>query len=151
MEITEIRVKLMPRRADKLRAFCCITLDGQFVVRDLKIIEGPRGVFVAMPSRKVMSRCAACGGKNHLRARYCNDCGASQAEGRPARDPEGRVRHHADIAHPIHAAARETMHRRILSAFAEEVERSRLPGYKPVELYESPDEYDVDDVAHASR
>ncbi len=50
MEITEIRITL--RNDDKLRAFASITLDGQFVIRGLKIIEGSNGVFVAMPSRQ---------------------------------------------------------------------------------------------------
>jgi len=50
VEITEIRITL--RNDDKLRAFASITLDGQFVIRGLKIIEGSNGVFVAMPSRQ---------------------------------------------------------------------------------------------------
>jgi stage V sporulation protein G len=50
MEITEIRISL--RDDNKLKAFASITLDNCFVVRGLKIIEGAKGVFVAMPSRK---------------------------------------------------------------------------------------------------
>jgi stage V sporulation protein G len=50
MKITEIRVSL--RDDNKLKAFASITLDDCFVVRGLKIIEGAKGVFVAMPSRK---------------------------------------------------------------------------------------------------
>jgi stage V sporulation protein G len=50
VEITEIRITL--RNDDKLRAFASITLDGQFVIRGLKIIDGSNGVFVAMPSRQ---------------------------------------------------------------------------------------------------
>ena len=53
MEITEIRIKLMDDPNDRLQAFCSITFDGSFVVRDLKIIQGTRGSFVAMPSRKL--------------------------------------------------------------------------------------------------
>ena len=52
MEITEVRVKLMDEPGERLQAFCSITFDDAFVVRDLKIIEGAKGVFVAMPSRK---------------------------------------------------------------------------------------------------
>ena len=40
MEITEVRIKLMEDSDDRLRAFCSITLDDCFVIRDLKIIEG---------------------------------------------------------------------------------------------------------------
>lgn len=50
MEITEIRISL--RSDNKLKAFASITLDNRFVIRGLKIIEGAKGVFVAMPSRK---------------------------------------------------------------------------------------------------
>ena len=50
MEITEIRISL--RDDNKLKAFASITLDNCFVIRGLKIIEGAKGVFVAMPSRK---------------------------------------------------------------------------------------------------
>ena len=50
MEITEVRITL--RNDEKLKAFASITLDGQFVVRGLKIIDGANGVFVAMPSRQ---------------------------------------------------------------------------------------------------
>jgi stage V sporulation protein G len=50
MKISEIRISL--REDNKLKAFASITLDDCFVIRGLKIIEGAKGVFVAMPSRK---------------------------------------------------------------------------------------------------
>ena len=50
MEITE--VKVFPVNEDRLKAYVSITIDGSFVVRDLKIIEGVGGLFVAMPSKK---------------------------------------------------------------------------------------------------
>ncbi len=50
MKISEIRISL--RDDNKLKAFASITLDNCFVIRGLKIIEGAKGVFVAMPSRK---------------------------------------------------------------------------------------------------
>jgi stage V sporulation protein G len=128
------------RRSDKLRAFCSITLENAFVIRDLKIIEGAKGPFVAMPSRKVADRCGHCGLKNHRRAKFCNECGGRiPAPAAPAGEFETRPRLHADIAHPISAAAREAMEKRVLSAYAEEIERSKLPGYKPVEIYDGPD------------
>ena len=53
MDITEIRIKLLDERGEneRLHAFCSITFDNWFVVRDLKIIEGPRGHFVAKIGR----------------------------------------------------------------------------------------------------
>lgn len=50
MTITE--VKVFPVNEDRLKAYVSITIDGAFVVRDLKIIEGTGGLFVAMPSKK---------------------------------------------------------------------------------------------------
>ncbi len=50
MEITEVRVNLQDE--DVLKAFVSITLDDEFVVRGLKVIQGADGRFVAMPARK---------------------------------------------------------------------------------------------------
>jgi stage V sporulation protein G len=50
MEITE--VKVFPVNEDRLKAYVSITIDNCFVIRDLKIIEGTGGLFVAMPSKK---------------------------------------------------------------------------------------------------
>lgn len=50
MKITE--VKVFPVNEERLKAYVSITLDDCFVVRDLKIIQGPSGLFVAMPSKK---------------------------------------------------------------------------------------------------
>ena len=50
MEITEVRV--FPVNEDKLKAYVTITFDNCFVIRDLKIINGNSGFFVAMPSKK---------------------------------------------------------------------------------------------------
>jgi stage V sporulation protein G len=51
MEITEVKVTLVDD--PKLKAFATITIDSDFVVRGLKIIEGRSGIFVAMPARKL--------------------------------------------------------------------------------------------------
>jgi stage V sporulation protein G len=50
MEITE--VKVFPVNEERLKAYVSITIDNCFVVRDLKIINGTSGLFVAMPSKK---------------------------------------------------------------------------------------------------
>ncbi|HSV27751.1 MAG TPA: SpoVG family protein [Sedimentisphaerales bacterium] len=142
MEITEVRVKLVDNKDERLKAFCSMTLDNAFVIRDIKIIEGTNGLFVAMPSRKMSDHCERCGGKNHLRAKYCNNCG-TQLHGERARpDMKGRMKLHADIAHPINAECRKKIQERIAEAFEAEVEKSKQPGYKPVDLDE-PEDMDV--------
>ena len=140
MEISEVRVKMVSNKDDRLKAFCSITMDNEFVVRDIKVIEGTNGYFVAMPSRKMSDHCGKCGGKNHLRARYCNNCGTALKDNRARKDFKGRMKLHADIAHPINVECRKRIQGRVISAFKKELEKSKLPGYKPVEMFESDDE-----------
>jgi stage V sporulation protein G len=131
MEISEVRVKLVERSSERLRAFCSITLDKDFVIRDLKIIDGTNGAFVAMPSRKLADRCTRCGSKNHLRAKFCNECGQKLNENRAPKDVQGRAKLHADVAHPINAECRERIQTAVIEAFEAELERSKSPDYRP--------------------
>lgn len=153
MNITEIRVRLTGDPRNKLKAYCSITLDDAFVVRDLKIIEGARGPFVAMPSRKLSDHCTHCHAKNHMRAAFCNACGGRLDPDRAVKDTRGRARLHADLAHPINSPTRIQLHRAVVTAFADEVERSETDGYKPVsfddldDLSEFLDEEYLDDLA----
>jgi stage V sporulation protein G len=151
VEITEVRIKLMEDNSgsnERLQAFCSITFDDMFVIRDLKIIEGAKGFFVAMPSRKLTDRCHNCGTKNHLRSRFCNQCGCRLDENRALRDAEGRAKLHADIAHPINSMCREKIQAAVLASYAEELERSKMPGYvSRYDDYES-DEFELPYDAH---
>ncbi len=140
MEISEVRVKLIDNKDDRLKAFCSVTMDNEFVVRDIKVIEGTNGYFVAMPSRKMSDHCEKCGGKNHLRARFCNNCGAKLSEERAKKDAKGRMKLHADIAHPINSECRQKIQEKITASFKEELERSKQPGYEPVEFDEPDDD-----------
>jgi len=133
MEITEVRVRLVRSKDDPLKAFCSMTLDNEFVVRDIKVIQGAHGYFVAMPSRKMGSRCAKCGGKNYLGARFCNGCGASLPSNRVKKDPNGRAKLRADVAHPISADCRRRIQEALIGAYEEELRRSKLPDYRPIE------------------
>ena len=144
MNISEVRVKLTEAKKNRLQAFCSITIDNDFVVRDLKVIEGQKGAFVAMPSRKLTDRCPKCGGKNHLMAQYCNDCGTKLNERRASKST-GRLKLHADTAHPINSSCREEIQEKVLAAYQGEVEKSKLPGYKPPK-YEDMEEVDFDDL-----
>lgn len=129
MDITEVRIKLMDDPNDRLQGFCSVTFDSCFVIRDLKIIQGAKGPFVAMPSRKLTDRCGHCGSKNHLRAAYCNDCGAELESDRAIKDGEGRAKLYADIAHPINSACRELIQDRVIIAFEKEKIAAKKPGY----------------------
>lgn len=126
MDITEVRVKLLTAYDgdEKLRGFCSITFDDEYVVRDIKIIEGARGLFVAMPSRRVTARCPKCGNKNHIRARFCNDCGVALKPRRQNNGEQGQTRLFVDIAHPINQHMRQLVHDSIMKEFHNEVARS---------------------------
>lgn len=131
MEITEVRIKLMEDSEDRLRAFCSITFDQCFVVRDLKIIEGTSAPFVAMPSRKLTGRCGKCGYKNHLRSNYCNQCGVRMRGSHDLKDSEANSnRLYADIAHPINQVCRDMIQQAVIREYHLELERAKLPGYK---------------------
>ena len=51
MKITDVRIRKLAKEG-KMRAIVSITLDDEFVVHDIKVIEGEKGLFIAMPSRK---------------------------------------------------------------------------------------------------
>lgn len=144
MRISEVRIKLVRSPGDKLRGFATITLDDALVIRDLKIIEGPRGLFVAMPSRKLQDRCPSCACKNPLRSRYCNDCGGRlhiPAELRGSGQQLSR-KLYADVAHPIHAEARQALQDAVIVAYHEEIEASKREGYVPTRF----DDLDYDEL-----
>jgi stage V sporulation protein G len=140
MKLTEVRINLCPDVRSRLKAFCSLTFDNTFVIRDVKLIEGNDGLFLAMPSRKLADHCDRCGEKNHLRARFCNGCGCRLNEHRYLQHQNGngngqaRLKLHADIAHPINARCREEIEQTVIEAFHDEVERSKRPGYKPPNL-----------------
>ena len=176
MELTEVRINLCGDRGGRLKAFCSLTFDNTFVIRDVKLIDGNEGLFLAMPSRKLCDHCPACHEKNHLKARYCNNCGRrlnedryqqfrtgngnghGHSHGHPGSNGSshgngnahaqahgnahahghfpghgngngGRLKLHADIAHPINAGCRQEIERKVLDAYDRELERSRQPGY----------------------
>jgi stage V sporulation protein G len=139
VHITEVRIKLMDEPGERLKAFCSITFDNCFVVRDLKIIEGASGPFVAMPSRKLTAHCPRCGMKNHLRAQYCNQCGNGLSTDRMPVDADGRAKLYADIAHPINSSCREMIQDAVVKEYDLELERAKQPDY--VSRY---DDFDLD-------
>lgn len=120
MEISEVRIKLMNGNQDRLLGFCSLTFSHAFVIRDLKIINGDKGAFVAMPSRKLTDRCPSCGNKNALRSFFCSQCGKGLGNNRSFKMPDGRARLYADIAHPINCECRDLIQSKVMEAFEQE-------------------------------
>lgn len=52
MEVTDVRVRRVTGES-KMKAYVSITLDASFAVHDIRVVEGPKGLFVAMPSKKL--------------------------------------------------------------------------------------------------
>jgi stage V sporulation protein G len=123
MEITDVPVKLIDDGDERLKASCTISIDGEFVIRDVKVIEGTNGLFVAMPSRKLTDHCPKCSSRNHLRSRFCNNCGAKLNENRGARRTGKGGQLHTEIAHPINSACRERLHNSVIAAYERERDR----------------------------
>lgn len=128
MEITEVRIFIKDSPDKKLKAYATVTFDNAFVVRNIKIIEGTKGLFIAMPSRKIKQSCAKCGFKNESRSKYCNQCGSQL----PVSSYQPMIGHETgvnvqsdqkDIAHPITQSFREYLQKRILEAFGQEKEK----------------------------
>ncbi len=131
MEITEVRIFLKEGQDKKLKAYATVTFDNTFVVRNIKVIEGQKGLFVAMPSRKMKDSCPKCNFKNVVRSKFCNNCGANiESAPRPVRDQQeeaaARQSEHKDIAHPITLEFREYIQKKVLDGFEAEKKKSTV-------------------------
>ena len=146
MEISDVHVKMIRNSSDRLKAVCTITFDGEFVVRDVKVVEGTNGMFVAMPSRKLSVHCKSCNQKNHLRSKYCNECGTKIDSQPLPSDNDGRTRLHRDIAHPITPAFRERVQEHVIKAY--EVEHESInEAQENEEVIEEPQEIEEEENA----
>ncbi len=119
MEITEVKVFLREKQDLRLKAYATITFDDSFVVRDLRIIEGKNGLFVAMPSNKLRLSCPRCNRKNVVGSRFCNFCG-SNVENLKESENVTRSEEHRDIAHPITSEARDYIQKQVLVNYEKE-------------------------------
>ena len=128
MEITEIRVFLKEGQDKKLKAYTTVTFDNAFVVRNIKVIQGSNGLFIAMPSRKAKSPCPKCNFKNEVGSRFCNKCGTTlPVQDKPISAADMTTMtsqsEHRDIAHPVTQQFREYLQAKILEAYKKESEK----------------------------
>lgn len=133
MEITEIRVFIKEGQDKKLKAYTTVTFDNAFVVRNIKVIQGSSGLFIAMPSRKMKHPCPKCSFKNEVGSKFCNHCGASLAQAGRAQpqEPYDAKAEHRDIAHPVTQHFREYLQTKILEAYEKELEKKGDPSGSP--------------------
>jgi stage V sporulation protein G len=124
MEITEVRVFLKDSPDKKLKAYATVTFDNAFVVRNIKVIQGSSGVFIAMPSRKIKHPCPKCNFKNEFRSKYCNQCGGQLPYAAVTNPQENAAQaEHKDIAHPVTQAFRESLQHKVLEAYDTEIKK----------------------------
>ncbi len=124
MNITEVRVELAEHATlplPRVLAYCCVTFDDCFVVRNFKLVETVRGVILANPSRKVEDHCKDCGRRGPVIASWCGGCGSRQEDHRAARGEDGRQILHCDIAHPVNKQFRAVLEDAIRGAYAREL------------------------------
>ncbi len=129
MEITEIRVFVKEGQDKKLKAYATVTFDSAFVIRNIKVIQGSNGFFIAMPSRKLKTACPKCSFKNEVGSKFCNQCGASLPfPDQPVSAMElDSKSEHRDIAHPVTQEFREYLQNKILEAYRKEAGLSASP------------------------
>lgn len=115
IQLTRYAESLFPR-IGPLRAFAKVALVGElgkFLMTDVKVIQGKRGLFVAMPSRRVMDLCPHCGGKNVLSANYCNWCSRIL----PQIPADKDQKHYSDVFFPLDATSRQAFEAGVLEQY----------------------------------
>lgn len=118
MNITEVRITREAR--DQFKGYASVVFDGVFVVHDLKIIEGTKGVFVSMPSKKRTDRCFECLAKVEVTHNYCHRCGKSLPPFLVPVDNQGTYpKVYKDVCHPINNDFRGQILAAVLKAFDE--------------------------------
>ena len=127
VEVTDVRIKLSSGGQPRLLAYCTVTFDHCFVVRDVKVIEGNDGPFIAMPSRRPMERCMLCRTRNPSKAKFCSECG-KPVEGSTGEGTDGRLPRHVDIAHPITREMRQELHNAVMGTYEDEKNRAASAG-----------------------
>jgi len=125
VEVTEVQVNLCENSDERLRAYCAVIFDGCFVVHNVRVIEKSNGLLVAMPSRKVTSKCAGCGFKNAIDSTFCSNCGRKQLDSVEIRKLQAETKIHFDIAHPINAECRQMLEKKVLAAYQDALDRSQ--------------------------
>ncbi len=125
MEITEVRVALKESGNKKLKAYTTVTFDNCFVVRNIKVIEGNSGLFVAMPSKKAKQFCSRCGKKTDVNNKYCGQCGSQLPPPPRETEKDQNQQMYQDIAHPINQQFRDYLQKRVLEEYHSEQEKGK--------------------------
>ncbi len=121
MKVTEITIRLQNNpKNPALLAICSLVVENAFVIHEVKVIQGRKGVFVAMPQRKRTDHCPSCNASNALSSRHCHHCGIMIPGGfSEIKDCT------EDVVHPITEECRREFHSKVLAAYENELEAFR--------------------------
>jgi len=117
MQITSIKIFLRNSFNNKLKAFASVVFSDVFVVKNIKIIEGEQGLFVAMPSIENKGPCPKCNHKNIVHSKYCSDCG-SELPFTSGKDDK------RDLVYPVRQFFRKYLEVKILEAYKLETNKN---------------------------
>ena len=87
-------------------------------MRDIRIIEGKRGLFVALPSKKMQRNCLQCGFKNAVTNKFCGSCGTKlDPLEKPEEMQDAPSQQHRDLAHPIKTEFRDYIQEKVIEEY----------------------------------
>lgn len=124
MQITDVKVRPVSGQSNRVKAYCSITFDNAFVVKDIRIVQGTNGFIVAMPVKKMTFNCFRCGVRNPVNASFCMNCGSKVRAPAPKQvGDDGRPITQTDVAHPINLETRKMIEKAVLEEYNKQIEK----------------------------
>ena len=139
--ITEARfLPLVSRPADRdPLAYCTLVLWGSIVIREVKILDGTKGLIVSMPADPAKDRCPNCHERNSVKANFCGQCGRGLPTKRDIRiNAKGRPILYYDLVHPVDCQVRRRLESEVIEAYRTEEQWSQMPDYRQGHLRYDP-------------
>ena len=127
MKVSEVRIQLISSDespGSRLLACFSVSFDHALVVHGVKLIDGPQGKFVAMPSERIRDHCPLCARQNPVNNRYCGHCGTHlgppRVSGMPT-DRSGKLRIYSDVVHPLGSWLRQEIQDACIDTWEKEI------------------------------
>ena len=132
MNVTGVRIHL--EKHFELKAYATVELDGEFVVRQVKVIQKNGKLSVYFPSRKQTTPCPKCRHPVPITDEFCGRCSEDQGPQEPRLEelrnwlrlePSERLSVHMEVAHPVTKECRQEIERVVLEAYRRELAHRR--------------------------
>ncbi len=115
MTITECRCTLV--NDGRMLALASVVFDHCFVINSMRVIDGSKGLFVAMPDRPLTDNCPRCRCRNSILSNYCNRCGDILPKKPLPLTPSGGVQATIDVCYPITQVMRKLLEKTVLETY----------------------------------